>query len=147
MRAVVEDISANKMKLWGIGKRRKTLIALSKKLCRLLKVLVSVESMGGFRFRFDFVQWVKVITHLKRINALIPLIDQNVGHRKNTGVTATGISDLFHPGVAFQGVAGVDGFFLTGVFKLQLVSTLLRERVQSKTQGHIQEKIRRKRNL
>ena len=40
-----------------------------------------------------------------------------------------------------------DGLFLTGVFKFQLVSTLVRERVQSKTQGHVQEKIRGERNL
>ena len=147
MRAVVEDISASQMKLWGLGKCRKTLIALGEKLCRLLKVMVSVESWGWFRFSFDFAQWIKVITHLKRVDALISLIHQNMGHRKNTGVTATGISDLFHPGVAFQGIAGIDGLFLTGVFKFQLVSTLVRERVQSKTQGHVQEKIRGERNL
>ena len=147
MGAVVEDITTNKMKLWGLGERSKVFVALGEKLCGLLKVLVSVESWGRFRFLFDFAQWIKVITHLKRVDALISLVHQNVGHRKNTGVTATGISDLFHPGVAFQGIAGIDGFFLSGIFKLQLVSTLVRERVQSKTQRHVQEKIWRERNL
>ena len=74
MRAVMKEVSANKMKLWSLGKRSKAFVALGEKLCRLLKVLVSVESWGRFRFRFDFAQWIKVITHLKRVDALISLV-------------------------------------------------------------------------